>query len=197
MLQGVIRHIRLLSTVYRLYFCSHPLYSVPMPHVACRLCKKEFYTKPNWLKLGYGKYCSRVCSSLSRRKGKQITCAICSKEVYKSLKSIKGSQSGKLFCSKKCSLIWHNSYFIQEKSGNWKTGEFSYKRHVLRSGVKAFCRLCEKNDKRILLVHHLDKNRENNRLNNLTWLCHNCHFLVHHYQERENILYTIHKKEYA
>lgn len=165
--------------------------------VACGLCKKEFYTKPNWVKIGHGKYCSIHCRGLAKRKGKQVKCHTCSKEVYKSLKSINGSQSGKLFCSKKCSLAWHNSYFVQEKSGNWKTGEFSYKQHILRTGRKVYCRLCNKGDKRILLVHHLDKNRGNNALSNLTWLCHNCHFLVHHYKEREDALAKVHKTEYA
>lgn len=168
-----------------------------MPIVACRLCKKEFYAKPNWLKIGHGKYCSRVCTGLARRNGKKVKCAICSKVVYKTLKSIKGSQGGKLFCGKKCSLMWHNSYFVREKHGNWKTGEFSYKRHVLRNGVKAYCRLCGKSDHRILLIHHLDKKRTHNTLRNLTWLCHNCHFLVHQYKEKENALAKIHEKEYA
>jgi len=168
-----------------------------MPMVMCRLCTKEFYAKPSWLKDGNGKYCSRICSGLSHRKGRKVECTICKAEVYKSLKSIKGSQSGKLFCSKKCSLLWHNSYFIREKHGNWKTGEFSYKRHVLRSGVKAYCRLCGKNDYRILLIHHLDKNRKNNALRNLTWLCHNCHFLAHRYKEREDRLTKVHKTKYA
>ena len=168
-----------------------------MPVVSCKWCSKRFYAKPNWLKLGHGKYCSIYCRGQAHRRGKEVKCAICSKKVYKSLKSIKGSQSGKLFCSKKCSLLWHNSYFVQEKHGNWKTGEFSYKRHVLRNHVKAYCRLCNKNDQRILLIHHLDKNRNNNTLRNLTWLCHNCHFLVHQYTERENALFKIHGKEYA
>jgi predicted HNH restriction endonuclease len=29
-------------------------------------------------------------------------------------------------------------------------------------------------------VHHIDKDRTNNTLKNLAWLCHNCHYLVHH-----------------
>src|SRR3989338_4406498 len=124
-----------------------------MPAVSCKWCSSEFYAKPNWLRVGFGKYCSRVCSGLAHRKGQKVQCATCKAEVYKSLKSIKGSQSGKLFCSKKCCLVWHNSYFVRERHGNWKTGEFSYKRHVLRNGITVYCRLCRKTDPRILLVH--------------------------------------------
>ncbi len=159
-----------------------------MPLVNCLLCENKFYAKPNWLKIGHGKYCSRACSSFAKRKGKKVECFLCSQMVYKSLKSIKNSKSGNLFCSKKCSISWHNSYYAQEKHKNWKTGEFSYKRHVLRNGIKAYCRLCNKSDQRILLVHHLDKNRKNNNLENLTWLCHNCHFLIHQYNREEEFL---------
>jgi predicted HNH restriction endonuclease len=52
--------------------------------------------------------------------------------------------------------------------------------------------LCGKDDKRIIAVHHIDKNRSNNKLKNLAWLCYNCHFLVHHYSEiREKFLLKI------
>lgn len=42
------------------------------------------------------------------------------------------------------------------------------------------CTLCKTEDKRVLATHHIDRNRLNNSVNNLAWLCHNCHFLVHH-----------------
>jgi hypothetical protein len=40
--------------------------------------------------------------------------------------------------------------------------------------------LCSTKDERVLAVHHIDHNRLNNKLDNLAWLCHNCHHLVHH-----------------
>jgi len=40
--------------------------------------------------------------------------------------------------------------------------------------------------KKVIIVHHIDKNRKNNKLSNLAWLCRNCHFLVHHHEE-ENL----------
>lgn len=57
-----------------------------------------------------------------------------------------------------------------------------------RNKIPKICTLCKTEDSRILAVHHIDKNRRNNDLKNLIWLCHNCHFLVHHYDvEREKI----------
>jgi hypothetical protein len=35
----------------------------------------------------------------------------------------------------------------------------------------------------MLAVHHLDEDRANNAVDNLVWMCHNCHHLIHHYPE--------------
>lgn len=51
---------------------------------------------------------------------------------------------------------------------------------MIRNKIPQICGLCRTRDKRILAVHHLDRNKLNNKIDNLTWLCHNCHFLVHH-----------------
>ena len=63
----------------------------------------------------------------------------------------------------------------------------SYKEILKRNSQIRKCSLCAKDDKRILIVHHIDKNRKNNRVSNLSWLCMNCHFLVHHYTEVEKV----------
>ncbi len=151
-----------------------------MPLVPCRQCEKQFYAKPNWIKIGWGKYCSIICRSLSQRKGKFIECFVCKRETYKSPKELIRSKSKKWFCSKSCQTIWRNSYYIGERHGNWKSGEKSYRDRLLRTKIKQMCLFCKLDDKRILAVHHLDRNRQNNKLENLVWLCHNCHYLIHH-----------------
>ena len=151
-----------------------------MPNVICKQCGKEFYAKPNWLRIGWGKYCSRNCVFENQRKGKIVNCFICNKEVYKSLKSLTRSKSGKFFCSKSCQTVWRNSVFIGPNHGNWKGGEKSYRETLLRIKIDQLCRRCKLNDIRILAVHHLDRNRGNNKVDNLIWLCHNCHYLIHH-----------------
>jgi predicted HNH restriction endonuclease len=45
------------------------------------------------------------------------------------------------------------------------------------------CKKCGNKDARVLEVHHLDKNRKNSNIENLIWLCANCHTLVHRYNE--------------
>lgn len=150
----------------------------------CLICGKEFYIRPNHLNRGWGKYCSADCRTKSQFKGKLVTCFICNKETYRTPKELKTSRSGNYFCSRSCQTIWRNKFlFSGENHANWKTGRAVYRRILLSSGREKICILCKTEDARILAVHHIDKNRLNNKLENLTWLCHNCHYLVHHFAE--------------
>lgn len=157
--------------------CSHYGY---MPYRNCELCSTEFYVKPSHLKLGWGKYCSNNCYHEAARTGDLFKCNVCKKETYKSKKEQRRSKSGKYFCSKSCQTAWRNSNYSGSGHSNWKNGKGSYRVSLLRSQRKQICEKCKTDDTRILAVHHKDKNRDNNVLSNLIWLCHNCHYLVHH-----------------
>jgi 5-methylcytosine-specific restriction endonuclease McrA len=154
-----------------------------MPVVSCRRCKKSFQAKPSWLKKGHGIFCSSICQYADARKGKVIECSVCGKEAYKKPKALERSKSGKFFCGKSCQTKWRNSEFIQEKHPNWKGGRNAYRSVMRRSNVPKVCLLCKTTDTRVLAVHHIDENRKNNKIENLVWLCHNCHHLVHQYEE--------------
>lgn len=110
-----------------------------------------------------------------------IKCEVCNKETYKQLKAINGSKYGKFFCNQKCSNKWLGKMSRESSHPNWQGGRFSYKKILQRSPIYKKCVLCAKDDPQILAVHHIDKNKGNNKVNNLSWLCYNCHFLVHHY----------------
>lgn len=158
-----------------------------MPQVKCKICNKSFYIKPSHQRYGWGKYCSRKCRDIGARKGKFVLCATCGKETWKTPKALNGSKSGKFFCSKSCQTKWRNEYFSGNRHPNWKGG-FSreYREILIKSGIKPICKLCGLQDKRLLVVHHKDKNHKNHNDKNLVWLCLNCHYLVHnHNQELE------------
>ena len=152
-----------------------------MVQVLCGRCGKEFYGKPSHIAMGYNKYCSRKCSFESMRTGKLFKCEGCGKEVYRTPKYINASKSKKYFCDKSCQTKWRNQYFSGPLHTNWTTGMHSYRSAIKRSGKEMKCEVCDVTDERILAVHHKDRVRTNNDPNNLAWLCHNCHFLVHHY----------------
>lgn len=149
----------------------------------CLICNSEFFTKSYFIKHGGGKYCSVNCHHLSLKNGKKVNCFVCGKEVYKQLKALDNSKSGNYFCSKSCQTVWRNTTFIGPKHANWKNGMYSYKSVLTRHKVPAVCKLCRIKDRRVLAVHHIDKNRKNNKVENLSWLCHNCHHLVHRYKD--------------
>ncbi len=161
-----------------------------MPHIKCNYCTIEFYAKPSWIKNGYGKYCSVKCRGDAQRNGKNFSCFICDKIVYRSIKGQRTSKSGNFFCSKSCQTIWRNSVLYSGKNHpNWVDGKSSYRDKMLRSNNEQVCNRCATDDVRILAVHHMDRNRNNNELANLIWMCHNCHYLVHNFpQEAKNFI---------
>lgn len=156
-----------------------------MPIVLCKICSKKFYGKPFFLKRGHAKYCSQECMRIGSRTGKIVKCSLCDKEVYKTKKALRVSKSKTYFCTKSCQTKWRNSIFIGAKHSNYKNGLYSYRSVLSRHKVPKVCKLCKTNDVRLLAVHHIDHIRNNNSISNLVWLCHNCHFLVHHDKDEE------------
>lgn len=165
-----------------------------MSYFKCLLCSKSAYVKPSHQLLGSGKYCSKKCASLGQRNGSFVNCFICNEPIYRSLHDRRRSKSKKFFCTKSCQTIWRNSILYTEKNHpNWTGGEYSYRQRLIRSSQLQECAKCNGQDPRVLAVHHKDKNRKNNSLDNLTWLCHNCHYLVHHYDKESIGFITIPK----
>lgn len=162
-------------------------YFFSMPMAPCRLCGKGFYTKPSWIRRGHGFYCSQKCQYQAARKGKMVNCFICGKDVYREPRQL--TRSDKYFCSKSCQTQWRNTFFSGSKHANWKGGQFvAYRRILMRDSRPQICALCGTRDVRILTVHHIDENHKNHRIDNLMWLCHNCHFLIHNYDEERGRL---------
>ena len=151
--------------------------------VRCEICKKSFKVKPSTRGRGWGKYCSKACQFKGQETGKIVSCFICHRQVYRNRSDVGKSKSGKYFCGKSCQAVWRNSMlYFGENHSNWKGGTATYKNVLLRSQVAESCRRCKTKDKRVLIVHHLNGDRNNNSAKNLIWLCHNCHFLIHYHQ---------------
>lgn len=153
-----------------------------MPLIKCSACSVQFYAKPSAILVGNGKFCGLKCYRGSRKNGKLVNCHVCNTEVYKTGKALNGSKSGFYFCGKSCQTKWRNKFFSGEKHANWKYGWEIHRRIMKESNKPKVCTLCSTEDVRVLAVHHVDRNHRNNELSNLAWLCHNCHFLVHHHK---------------
>lgn len=145
----------------------------------CKICKAKFYVRPNHLLRGWGKYCSKSCQAEGQKTGKHVACHQCGKLVWRIPKELAHSKSGKSFCGKSCQTKWRNRQYIGEKHPNWKGGEYIYYRIMQRHNISPICKTCGMEDKRVLLIHHIDHNRKNNDISNLMWLCRNCHYITH------------------
>lgn len=146
--------------------------------VRCLKCEKAFNVKPAAIKRGQGKYCSRTCGSAARSSRGIAKCQSCGILFSISLKRLRNTKFGYNFCSKNCFGVFYSG----ENHPLWKNGKNAYLKWM-REKRPSMCLRCGISNKAVLVVHHLDENRENNRQGNLVWLCRNCHFIIHNYKE--------------
>ena len=151
-----------------------------MVNANCVVCKKAFYAKPSFISRGWGRYCSSACHYLDARSRRELACSECGIKILRTKSQVSKSKSGKFFCSKSCQTTWRNQQFVGEKHANWRHGKDTYKSILTRLKIPAVCSVCKTVDRRVLAVHHRDHNHDNNDKENLAWLCHNCHYGVHH-----------------
>ena len=65
------------------------------------------------------------------------------------------------------------------KKYKYKNGIGHYRERALKN-LGSKCKRCGIKDIRVLLVHHKDRNRNNNQIKNFEVLCRNCHILEHY-----------------
>lgn len=141
------------------------------PNTVCSICSKQIYRRPSTIKQNNGKvYCSIACYAISNRK--ETPCIVCGKLILAGM--------NKITCSRECSNIHRKN--IRYKIGRPRDKVNNYK--ILKKrliGLKGdACEKCGYNVTQILQVHHKDKDRNNNNLNNLELICPNCHSEKHY-----------------
>lgn len=171
----------------------------------CGCCGVMVYVPPN--RFDTFKFCSRSCAASAARvhiKAKCETCGsdfehissrankakYCSRSCYYKAMNTKGSEARKCaycggefktspsnqkrFCSVRCTkdaqIEGHEAPVAFTTARKW----------MLVRGLLDSCADCGyKDEPRIIGVHHIDENRENNNPTNLVALCPNCHSLRH------------------
>lgn len=132
----------------------------------CEVCNSPFTHISS--RCNKAKYCSAKCYQKSRI-GRGLTeykCLHCEKPFLDSL------SRGRKYCSKSC--------VNKQSKSEWKAKFTTVRRNMITRGHIQKCEKCSY-DKfpKILGVHHIDGNRENNSLENLMVLCPNCHSIEH------------------
>ena len=142
----------------------------------CLWCGETFLAYPSEIKKGGGKFCSRKCSMTFRNTYDNPTK---SAEVRAKISLHHADVSGE-----------NNPMFMKrgEQAPSYKDGRTYfkgdiYRRILLASGRKQECEICKTTSD--LCVHHIDGNHDNNVLDNLTWVCYNCHNNIKHPRERD------------
>jgi hypothetical protein len=156
--------------------------------------QKEYYKNPklclnckniiSYEKKTSNKYCCRSCSIQvnNRKRAKSIdkNCIHCNKILGKS--AIKFCSTK---CQRECEYLQRVSMWIE---GTYETKSRNFFRRYLTEtqGYKcSCCNISNWNDKPIVLeVDHIDGNSENNRPENLRFICPNCHSQTDTYKAR-------------
>lgn len=136
----------------------------------CDHCGAEFHRKPSQLAIHTANYCSRVCYIRGREK--VTACPSCGARLL--------AHQRKKSCSRACANRLR-------KGIKYKTGRRKDKAQTIRLlKVELMelrgpcCERCRYGRVPILVVHHKDRNRSNNALENLELLCPNCHAEEHY-----------------
>ncbi|WP_394999040.1 hypothetical protein [Acinetobacter sp.] len=130
------------------------------------------------IKRGHKLFCSIICNNENKLRSRICNCAQCDKSITKPFSALAKSQSGNTFCDRTCATIFNNTFYKSGKNhANFKHGRSGYRNKV----EIAKCNRCGYNKYiEILQVHHRDRDRSNNKVENLEVLCPNCHQVEHH-----------------
>lgn len=158
--------------------------------IECDNCGGSFNKKPSRIAKSKNHFCSQKCQGEYSTKVSKLEtcCGYCGKTITKFKREIQESKSGKVFCGSSCSASYNGQFFTEERAKNWQGGAHSYRARALNKyGLK--CNRCGFDDvPEVLQVHHKDRDRNNNLLDNLEVLCPTCH-CVDHFKNKDG-LYT-------
>lgn len=161
--------------------CAGQHYATTLPHNAtCAFCGKSFHRSPSGLKRRVTEYTYSECYTQAKRAGMSIrkpvewqdsdkvACDNCGNLFHLSPSRLQKGE--RHFCSNKC----QGEYFT--KTGFSKVQEH---REQIIAEAGSRCEICGVDDYRVLVIHHKDRDRANNRRENLMVVCANCHTRIH------------------
>ena len=149
------------------------------PNRGCNICGKLVYRRPSEIEKTKGHvFCSAKCYGISCRK--ETPCVVCGKLMLSGL--------NKKTCSRSCSNKHRIGiqYLINRPKDKVTTLRRIKIRLLKLRGEK--CERCNYNKGEVLQVHHKNRNKNDNGLNNLELICPNCHYEEHYLKVKKNVL---------
>lgn len=145
------------------------------PNTVCVVCKKPIYKRPSQIKANNGQaFCSIECYGISCRK--VSPCIVCGTPIM--------AHFNKKTCSRACANRHRAGikYKLHLPRKDKVKNQRALKIRLLTDrGQK--CERCGYNKQEILQVHHKDRNRNHNALENLELICPNCHYEEHYLEK--------------
>jgi len=166
----------------------------------CKHCEKEFNFNTSSEKANHSRWCKNnpkrndtdnlkkarnivLNEQLGILKDFNVKCYNCSKEFIVNEREKQFPKKEKYFCSKSCA----NSQGGQANANNLEdTGKMNY-RSVAERNHKKQCVVC--GFTKIIEVHHINEIHDDNRVENLIFLCPNHHKMYHSKYKEEIIPY--------
>jgi hypothetical protein len=153
----------------------------------CLQCHKEFDARSQDVNRGFGKYCNQSCASLYQKSHElkpepNVNCARCGVKFYMNDSKKKNSKSGLFFCSRAHKDAAQKVGGIQAiQPSHYGTGDpvNTYRRVIFAIKPKVCERCGYDKHEAAIIVHHKDRNRQNNDISNLEVLCAICHAIEH------------------
>jgi hypothetical protein len=147
--------------------------------ITCDVCGALVIRQKRYLKdVGGLHFCTPTCKAFLSKTRILTNCGLCGKEFSLRKSTLeKGTKSGLNFCSRECADLAKGE-LEGARVVHFNTGRHNYRAKAL-SRLENSCSVCGLEDTRCLVVHHIDKDRDNNKLDNLQILCANCHMITH------------------
>ena len=161
----------------------------PVPRIEriCETCGAKFLALESCIRQGSGRYCSRVCSGLGRRRDVQRKCLRCGASF--TVKNWIVTKDGGKYCTFECSIRtgedspgWkggahiNNGYRVIDRRRERREGEGSGRIFEHRLMMEKIIGRKLTTDE---VVHHIDENRLNNSPENLQILTRAEHLRLH------------------
>lgn len=154
--------------------------------VTCLHCKSIFLKSSYEIKRSKSRknFCSLDCKNKSSQNRLHVQCELCHcyfERTESRTKKVK--VSGLQFCSRSCKDLAQrlSSSVVGLRPKGYKNGYSVYRRIAFENKGRQ-CEHCQITNELVLCVHHKDRDRSNNSIDNLEVLCYNCHVLVHRTQ---------------
>lgn len=155
------------------------------PNTKCSVCGKEIYRRPSEIKANRGHvFCGLSCYGISLRK--EIPCLVCGKLILAGF--------NKKTCSRACANKYRTGikYKLGRPSKNKVKSQQLLKLRLLEKRGRK-CERCDYDVYEILQIHHKDRDRNKNELENLALICPNCH-CEEHFLKNSWLKNTLEKK---